>query len=147
MPFGCISGFLKLAHEEMLAARGIVVTYETVRQWGRKFGKAFSHRIIRQRAPARATNGIWTDEVVIPIAGEPFAQLWRSLDERIRRRRSRFGFAIGLSVGRSTPSFQAIRRLDGGFAHLFSVQPRRLNVDADRAARPDSRARRTTTVR
>ena len=38
--------------EEMLAARGICVTYETVRQWGKKFGKAFSDQI-RQRAPAR----------------------------------------------------------------------------------------------
>ena len=27
--------------EEMLAARGICVTYETVRQWGKKFGRAF----------------------------------------------------------------------------------------------------------
>ena len=26
--------------EEMLAARGICVTYETVRQWGKKLGKA-----------------------------------------------------------------------------------------------------------
>jgi transposase-like protein len=38
--------------EEMLAARGICVTYETVRQWGKKFGKIFADRI-RQRAPAR----------------------------------------------------------------------------------------------
>jgi transposase-like protein len=36
----------------MLAARGICVTYETVRQWGKKFGKAFADQI-RQRAPAR----------------------------------------------------------------------------------------------
>ena len=28
------------------------MTHETVRQWGKKFGKAFSDRI-RQRAPAR----------------------------------------------------------------------------------------------
>ncbi|MFK4532162.1 putative transposase [Bradyrhizobium ottawaense] len=48
--------------EEMLAARGIGVTYETVRQWGRKFGKPFSDRI-RQRAPARGDK--WhLDEVV-----------------------------------------------------------------------------------
>ncbi|MEY9194718.1 hypothetical protein ABH991_008121 [Bradyrhizobium ottawaense] len=54
--------------EEMLAARGIGVTYETVRQWGRKFGKPFSDRI-RQRAPARGDK--WhLDEVVISIAGE-----------------------------------------------------------------------------
>jgi putative transposase len=38
--------------EEMLAARGICVTYETVRQWGKKFGKAFADQI-RQRAPRR----------------------------------------------------------------------------------------------
>ena len=54
--------------EEMLAARGICVTYETVRQWGKKFGKAFSDQI-RQRAPARGDK--WhMDEVVISIAGE-----------------------------------------------------------------------------
>jgi putative transposase len=38
--------------EEMLATRGICVTYKTVRQWGKKFGKAFADQI-RQRAPAR----------------------------------------------------------------------------------------------
>jgi putative transposase len=38
--------------EEMLAARGIWVTYETVRRWGKKFGKDFSGQL-RQRAPAR----------------------------------------------------------------------------------------------
>ena len=38
--------------EEMLATRGICVTYETVRQWGTKFGKAFADQI-RHRAPAR----------------------------------------------------------------------------------------------
>src|SRR4051812_31682620 len=30
--------------EEMLAARGIVVSHETVRQWGRKFGQDFPSR-------------------------------------------------------------------------------------------------------
>jgi hypothetical protein len=45
--------------EEMLAARGICVTYETVRQWAAKFGETIADQI-RQRAPARATNGIRT---------------------------------------------------------------------------------------
>lgn len=31
--------------EEMLAARGICVTYETVRRWGKKFGKTFADQI------------------------------------------------------------------------------------------------------
>ena len=64
--------------EEMLAARGICVTYETVRQWGKKFGKAFADQI-RQRAPARGDK--WhMDEVVISIAGEPH-WLWRAVDQ------------------------------------------------------------------
>src|ERR1700756_1155907 len=52
--------------EEMLAARGICVTYETVRQWGKKFGKAFSDQI-RQRAPARGGKRyIGKDAVFVP---------------------------------------------------------------------------------
>src|SRR5271170_8023418 len=38
--------------EEMLAARGISVTHETIRQWGLKFGQEFANRI-RRRAPLR----------------------------------------------------------------------------------------------
>jgi len=44
--------------EEMLAARGISVTYETIRQWGLKFGREFANRL-RRRAPGAATNGTW----------------------------------------------------------------------------------------
>ena len=33
--------------EEMLAARGISVTHETIRQWGLKFGREFANRIRR----------------------------------------------------------------------------------------------------
>ena len=36
--------------EEMLAFRGIVVSHETLRQWGRKFGQAFANQI-RCRLP------------------------------------------------------------------------------------------------
>jgi len=64
--------------EEMLAARGICVTYETVRQWGKKFGKAFAEQI-RRRAPARGDK--WhLDEVVVSIAGEKH-WLWRAVDQ------------------------------------------------------------------
>jgi putative transposase len=37
--------------EEMLAARGILVSHETVRQWALKFGQTFANRI-RRRLPA-----------------------------------------------------------------------------------------------
>jgi putative transposase len=39
--------------EEMLAARGISARYETIRQWGQKFGREFANRI-RRRAPRRS---------------------------------------------------------------------------------------------
>ena len=48
--------------EEMLAARGIEVTYETVRRWSVKFGLGIARRI-RATAPARGDK--WhLDEVV-----------------------------------------------------------------------------------
>jgi putative transposase len=49
--------------EEMLAARSISVTHETIRQWGLKFGREFAGRI-RRRAPLRGDK--WhLDEVVV----------------------------------------------------------------------------------
>jgi putative transposase len=49
--------------EEMLAARGIMVSHETVRQWALKFGQEFANRI-RRRLP-RAGDKWHLDEVVI----------------------------------------------------------------------------------
>ena len=49
--------------EEMLAARGIVVSHESVRQWARKFGQAFANQI-RRRLP-RPGDKWHLDEVVI----------------------------------------------------------------------------------
>jgi putative transposase len=64
--------------EEMLAARGIPVTYETIRQWGLKFGREFATRI-RRRAHRRDDK--WhLDEVVITIAGTKH-WLWRAVDQ------------------------------------------------------------------
>jgi putative transposase len=64
--------------EEMLAARGITVSHETVRQWGLQFGQAFANRI-RRRLPEPGDK--WhLDEVVISIAGRKH-WLWRALDQ------------------------------------------------------------------
>ena len=41
---------LGLMVEELLAARGIIVSHETVRQWACKFGQRFANRI-RRRLP------------------------------------------------------------------------------------------------
>jgi putative transposase len=64
--------------EEMLAARGIPVTHETIRQWGLKFGQEFA-KGIRRRAPRRGDK--WhLDEAVISIAGKK-QWLWRAVDQ------------------------------------------------------------------
>jgi putative transposase len=64
--------------EEMLAARGIVVSHETVRQWARKFGQAFANRI-RRRLPRPGDQG-HLDEVQIKVAGKKH-WLWRAVDQ------------------------------------------------------------------
>src|SRR4028118_1463504 len=64
--------------EEMLAARGIVVSHETVRQWALKFGQAFANRI-RRRLP-RAGAKWHLDGVSIKIAGVQH-WLWRAVDQ------------------------------------------------------------------
>ena len=64
--------------EEMLAARGIVVSHEAVRQWALKFGQGFANEI-RRRLP-RAGDKWHLDEVVIKIAGTTH-WLWRAVDQ------------------------------------------------------------------
>src|SRR5919112_4604186 len=64
--------------EEMLAARGIEVSHETVRQWARKFGQAFANQI-RRRLPSPGDK--WhLDEVCLLIRGTKH-WLWRAVDQ------------------------------------------------------------------
>ena len=64
--------------EEMLAARGMLVSHETLRQWALKFGQNFANQI-RRRVPAAGDK--WhLDEVVISIAGKRH-WLWRAVDQ------------------------------------------------------------------
>jgi len=64
--------------DELLAARGIIVSHETVRQWALKFGQVFANQI-RRRLPAAGDK--WhLDEVVITISGIEH-WLWRAVDQ------------------------------------------------------------------
>src|SRR5918994_1207728 len=81
--------------EEMLAARGILVSHEAIRQWALKFGQAFANQI-RRRLP-QAGDKWHLDEVVVTIAGQKH-WLWRGggqegdvLDEGVGRRRGTQG--------------------------------------------------------
>jgi putative transposase len=64
--------------EELLAAPGLVVTYETVRQWCRKFGQSYARVLRRRRAQ---TGDKWhLDEVFLKINGK-LHYLWRAVDQ------------------------------------------------------------------
>ena len=64
--------------DEILAARGITVSHETVRQWARKFSRSFANQI-RRRLPCVGDK--WhLDEVCLMIGGKKH-WLWRAVDQ------------------------------------------------------------------
>ena len=63
--------------EELLAERGIVVTYETVRVWVSRFGPLIAWRLRRRRGPP--SNHWHLDEMFVKIAGRTM-YLWRAVD-------------------------------------------------------------------
>src|SRR3954470_17447084 len=79
--------------EELLAARGLDVSYETIRRWVFKFGPIFARRLRHHRPRA---SGQWhLDEMVVRINGKRM-YLWRAVDHEgeildilVQRRRDR----------------------------------------------------------
>src|SRR6266851_3460780 len=63
--------------EELMAERGLEVSYETVRRWVLKFGPGFARRLRRSRP--RPSDRWHLDEMVIRIAGKRM-YLWRAVD-------------------------------------------------------------------
>src|SRR5918993_422102 len=79
--------------------RGIDVSHETVRQWGRKFGQSFANQI-RRRLPCVGDK--WhLDEVCLMLAGTKH-WLWRAVDQD--------GFVLDVLV-QSRRDKQAAKRL------------------------------------
>ncbi len=64
--------------EELLAERGVLLTYETVRQWCRKFGQTYANELRRRRP--RPGDKWHLDEVFIQINGRAH-YLWRAVDQ------------------------------------------------------------------
>ena len=64
--------------EEVLARRGIEVSYETIRCWNLKFGREFARNLRRSRPKS---TGRWhLDEMAVKIAGRRM-WLWRAVDD------------------------------------------------------------------
>jgi len=63
--------------EDLLAERGIDVSYETIRRWVLKFGSAYARKL---RTFRLRPSGQWhLDEVFVSISGKQ-SYLWRAVD-------------------------------------------------------------------
>jgi putative transposase len=64
--------------ETILAARGVVVSYESIREWGLRFGRRFANALKRRRP---TPGDKWfMDEVFLRISGK-LQYLWRAVDQ------------------------------------------------------------------
>jgi putative transposase len=63
--------------EDLLAERGIDVSYETVRRWALKFWQAYAYRLRKSRS--RSDVRWYLDEVFVTINGKRM-YLWRAVD-------------------------------------------------------------------
>src|ERR687897_2579689 len=64
--------------ELILAARGIVVSYETIRAWSLRFGRTYAKAIKRRRP--KPGDKWFLDEVFVRIRGK-LHYLWRAVDQ------------------------------------------------------------------
>ena len=103
--------------EKMLAARGIAVSYETVRRWASKFGQACARRM---RAMELAKSDKWhLDEMVVKINGRKH-WLWRAVDQH--------GAVLGVLV-QSRRDARAAKRLMYKLLKKQGFAPRVLVTD------------------
>ena len=81
--------------EELLAERGLDISYETVRSWVLKFGPVIARRLRRRRP--RPSNRWHLDEMVVRIAGE---RMYLCVPSTTRARSSTCWFSAGATPGR-----------------------------------------------
>jgi putative transposase len=86
--------------EDVLAARGIIVTHQTIRTWAEKFGRHFA-KAIEQRSAGQPGDKWHLDEMVVTVAGKK-QWLWRAVDQN--------GFVLDVLV-QSRRNAKAARRL------------------------------------
>jgi putative transposase len=103
--------------EEMLLERGIIVSYETIRRWGKKFGPDYARRLRRKQA---SPHDVWhLDEVVISIAGNKH-WLWRAVDQH--------GYVLD-EIVQSRRNTKAAKRLLTRLMKKQDIAPKRIITD------------------
>ena len=103
--------------EDLLAERGVTVTYEAIRQWCRKFGLDYARRL---RHPQGRQGDTWhLDELFVRIQGRQ-QFLWRAVDED--------GDVLDILV-QSRRNRQAAKRFFRKLLNRQGREPRRLITD------------------
>ncbi len=103
--------------EDLLAERGIVVSYETIRRWCNKFGPGYANRLRRQAG--RCGDTWFVDEVFVRI-GDERHYLYRAVDQD--------GDTLDILVQKRRNK-QAATRFFRKLLKGQSVPPRRLITD------------------
>ena len=103
--------------EEMMLARGVVLSYETIRRWCDKFGQAYANQLRRRRP--RPGDKWHLDEVFVKINGVTH-YLWRAVDQH--------GNVLDVLV-QSRRNTQAAKRFFGKLLKGLQYVPRVLVTD------------------
>ena len=85
--------------EDLLAERGIIVSYEAIRLWSRKFGGEYARRL--KRREGRLGDFWYLDEMFVKIQGRQM-YLWRAVIKTAMS--SIFWCSRGGTVGRRSAS-------------------------------------------
>jgi transposase-like protein len=127
--------------EDLLAERGLDISYETVRRWVLKFGPLFARELRRRRS--RPTSRWHLDEMAVTIAGRQF-WLWRAVDDEgevldllVQRRRDK---AAAVKLMRKLRSYGAAKSEIGLSAR--HDQGLRANNRAENSHQPTRRRER-----
>src|ERR1700751_2649339 len=103
--------------EELLAERGLDISYETVRRWVLKFGPTIARRLRRRRP--RPSDRWHLDEMVVRIAGRRM-YLWRAVDHE--------GEVLDMLIQRRRDSRAALR-LMRKLLRKHGFAPKRVTTD------------------
>jgi putative transposase len=86
--------------EDLLGARGIIVSHQSVRLWAKKFGRCFANTV-RRRTAGKLGDKWHLDEIVVTIGGKKY-WLWCAVDQQ--------GFVLDVLV-QSRRNAKAAKRL------------------------------------
>ncbi|MBS0981490.1 IS6 family transposase [Acetobacter thailandicus] len=103
--------------EEMLRARGLMVSYETIRRWSDKFGPAYAARLRRKSAKP---GDIWhLDGVHLRIQWQVY-WLWRAVDQE--------GYVLD-EILQTRRNAKVAQRLLRSLLHKQGAKPARIVTD------------------